>query len=276
MSDISEWASSASDNNVSAPDGFPEGMSPASVNNACREVMAAVRRQHEDAQWINLGDTPNKVDSDTFTISGDVTADYEPGRKVRLGGSSTAYGTIASSSYSAPNTTVNLTSTVVPTTLSTVSLGILSSSNNVLPATYAFLARRNTTNQSLGSNTATTVLFNDEVLDAGSNYDPATGIWTAPADGIYLFTAKIDLQNNASSSVDLTAVSFIFTIGGFTMGGYTSAPINAASNAFRVSASIVIPLSAGNTAKVQVFLGTITGGAFTANVGSFFSGVRVG
>lgn len=46
MSDISSWYPAAASNNVAAPDGWPEGMSPADVNNCAREMMAAVKRNY--------------------------------------------------------------------------------------------------------------------------------------------------------------------------------------------------------------------------------------
>lgn len=50
MSNVSQWSTSAASNNSAAPNGFPEGMAPSAVNDAAREVMAAVSRWHEDLQ----------------------------------------------------------------------------------------------------------------------------------------------------------------------------------------------------------------------------------
>ncbi len=44
MAKIDDWSETAASNNTAAPDGFPENMSPGSVNDAAREVMAQVRR----------------------------------------------------------------------------------------------------------------------------------------------------------------------------------------------------------------------------------------
>lgn len=44
MSDVSSWYPAAASNTAAAPDGWPEGMSPADVNNCAREMMAAVKR----------------------------------------------------------------------------------------------------------------------------------------------------------------------------------------------------------------------------------------
>jgi len=48
MTDVAEWDVAAANNNSAAPDGFPEGMAPSGVNDAAREVMAAVARLYAD------------------------------------------------------------------------------------------------------------------------------------------------------------------------------------------------------------------------------------
>ena len=40
---ISSWSSTAASNNSTPPDGWPEGMAAADVNNSAREMMAAVK-----------------------------------------------------------------------------------------------------------------------------------------------------------------------------------------------------------------------------------------
>lgn len=44
MSEVADWSAIAAENDSPSPNGFPEGMPPSGVNNACREVMAAVKR----------------------------------------------------------------------------------------------------------------------------------------------------------------------------------------------------------------------------------------
>lgn len=51
MSDVSTWTIAAAGNNSAPPDGFPEGMAPSALNDACREIMAAVARFY--AEGIN-------------------------------------------------------------------------------------------------------------------------------------------------------------------------------------------------------------------------------
>jgi hypothetical protein len=48
MAEINDWNIAAASNNASPPDGWPEGMSYANVNNSAREGMAVVARWHKD------------------------------------------------------------------------------------------------------------------------------------------------------------------------------------------------------------------------------------
>jgi len=59
-----------------------------------------------------IGFTATHVDADTFTVALDKTADFIAGRRVKAncGADGYKYGTVESSSYSSPNTTVNLVS----------------------------------------------------------------------------------------------------------------------------------------------------------------------
>lgn len=159
MSDISAWSTTAASNNAASPNGFPESMAPSGVNDSAREVMASVREWYEDAQWTNLGHTPTRVDDDTFTVATDLTAVYQVGRRLKLTGSATGYCTISASSYSAPNTTVDVTmdSGNIPGTLSAVYVSILSATNASLPLQVVTLTGTQTlTNKTLTSPTLTT------------------------------------------------------------------------------------------------------------------------
>lgn len=128
MSNISTWSTTAASNNASPPDGFPEGQTAGSLNNSGRELMAAMRRWYEDAQWIDYGDTPTFVNGASFRVAGDLTARYIASRRIR-GANSGAdiYGEILSSSYTNPNTTVTVTwdSGSLTASVSAVAVGIL-------------------------------------------------------------------------------------------------------------------------------------------------------
>lgn len=48
MSDIHTWSTTASNNNSTAPNGWPEGMAASSLNNCGREMMAAIAKWYKD------------------------------------------------------------------------------------------------------------------------------------------------------------------------------------------------------------------------------------
>lgn len=78
--------------------------------------------------------TATFVDSDSFTVSDDQTTIFHQGRRVRCDCDTDGYkyGTITSSSYSSPNTTVNLTagSDDLTSNLESVKYGIVGKNGN--------------------------------------------------------------------------------------------------------------------------------------------------
>lgn len=146
------------------------------------------------SEWINsLSATYGS--STTFTLSGDQTTEYHVGRRVRLIGSSTLYGTITISSYSAPNTTVtvSLDSGSIDVTLASTNTGINSATNeSVGPSsifrptvsgyvsgaiTYLHINGGNSGSFDVDANVTTDVF--ESVGPTGSS---ATNIWAAMDD----------------------------------------------------------------------------------------------
>ena len=192
---IENWSTTAADNDSAPPDGAPEGMAPSGVNDTMRQIMASVRAWFEDAQWINFGHVPTRIDNDTFTVPTDLTAIYHAGRRLKVTGSATGYCTIASSSFGAGATTVNVTmdSGNLPATLSTVYVSILSFSNDAAPrGLFALIAAANTftgTNTFNGSATSVT----------GSDFSVARS-----ASGSTVDARADNTSNTASSNARLT------------------------------------------------------------------------
>lgn len=146
MSKVSTWSTTAASNNSTPPDGAPEGWAPSKVNDTIREMMAQIRSYANDAQWFEYGDgdgsaTITYASATSFTIPTDVTAAWHAGRRVKATGSltGTIYGTIASSSYSAPDTTITMTwdSGSLSNESLTVWLGALSATNPAVPSSAA-------------------------------------------------------------------------------------------------------------------------------------------
>lgn len=124
---LSGYSTTPGDNNAAVPDGWPEGMLPSDVNNCARENMARTREWYEDAVWIDFGHTIVSATSSTIVVSGDQTGVYLAGRALRA--DATDYGYVASSTYSAPNTTINVTGFSVSGTPTQVEVSILSKSD---------------------------------------------------------------------------------------------------------------------------------------------------
>lgn len=57
MSNVSAWSQTAASNNSSPPNGWPEGMAPSAVNDAARELMAALAKWYAglDASLVTTG-----------------------------------------------------------------------------------------------------------------------------------------------------------------------------------------------------------------------------
>lgn len=201
--DITTWSTSAASNNSAAPDGFPEGMAPSAVNDAAREVMAAVRRQTEDAEWFNWGDTTTYASATSFTVAGDVTSRYHVNRRVRAVGTltGTIYGRITASSFSASTTvTVEWDSGSLQSETLTVSLATLSADNPSVD--YRAVS---------GLSSLGTAAFTDSTA-----YEPAL-----PAGSIVLTartTAATGYLMADGSAVSRTTYADLFTAIGTTYG----------------------------------------------------------
>src|SRR3990167_4575344 len=144
MSGIEKWSTTPGSNNDVAPDGFPEGMPPSGVNNSAREVMAAVKTWHLDAEWPVYGVNGHAngysisfVSTTVFKFASTDRRTIVPvGRRVKAGvGAGVIYGTITASTLSASDTqvTVSFDSGSLDSSLSYVALGIISPSNLSLP-----------------------------------------------------------------------------------------------------------------------------------------------
>jgi hypothetical protein len=137
MSLIRNWTNTEGGNGLLAlPYGWPEGMPASQVNNVGRQMMASIRSQWEDAEWFDWGDSVSRTGAATFKVLGaNVTSRYTVNRRIKCTDSSTLYGRITASSYSAPDTTVTvaLDSGSLTSSLSAVFLSILSPTNVSIP-----------------------------------------------------------------------------------------------------------------------------------------------
>lgn len=134
---------------------------------------------------------------------------------------------------------------------------------------YAFKSA-NTANVT-GNNTNAIVVYDTEVLDAGGNYNNATGIYTVPATGVYAFSASVGFSSLTATATRGNVIFFIN--GGTTQAGNTQLNVGVVrdtGNAASFSISCIVQLTVGDTFNVEV---NVTGvGANT--VGLVGNGVR--
>lgn len=134
MSKIGLWSTTASSNNSTPPDGWPEGQAPSTVNDCARELMAAVRVYAQNAEWFDHGMSPSFVNATTFTVPGNQATILHGGRKLQLYDSTTIVRTIATSSASSNTTVVLNAGTNITASLTSFAVGIISNSNSAIPA----------------------------------------------------------------------------------------------------------------------------------------------
>lgn len=92
--------------------------------------------------WIPVSETWTRTGNHTFTVAGDLTAKYRKGAKVRYkDGGAYEYGTVISSSYSSPNTTVTLATntdyTMAATTITDTYISYIENPEG-FPKTFSF------------------------------------------------------------------------------------------------------------------------------------------
>lgn len=108
MSLIRDWSTTPANNELTVPYGAPTNWYPSDVSKTVRQHMADHRTQWEDAEWFNWGHEATQASGTTFTVATNLTAIYQVGRRLKIADTTTLYGTITASSYSAPNTTVTM------------------------------------------------------------------------------------------------------------------------------------------------------------------------
>ena len=113
---VSAFSTVASDNGARLPSGTAiEGMSPSQINDSIRALMQCVREWYNEGEWIEYGSGDGVVSytrtgNNSLAIPANVVNEFHINRRVKIkdGAGSTLFGRVTASSYSSPNTNLNL------------------------------------------------------------------------------------------------------------------------------------------------------------------------
>lgn len=123
--------------------------------------------------------------------------------------------------------------------------------NTSQPITSAYLA--NAVLNVTGDNTAYTILFDSTLVNVGTAYNTATGIFTVPVTGRYLISVSIGVGNliagHISGIASITTTSVTFQTNAFNYFAMADVNGNMVS-----SFSKIIPLAATNTVKIVIIV----------------------
>lgn len=128
------------------------------------------------------------------------------------------------------------------------------------PAFYAF--KTVTASNVTGDGTNYVVVGFTERFDRGNNFDPVTGLFTAPVPGIYYFHASFSVQDLTAAH---TAGRFFIRVGA-TQREFSNSNVGAqesSTNDYTVSGGLLIDMNQGDTADMNL---TVSAGALVADV----------
>ena len=137
----------------------------------------------------------------------------------------------------------------------------------------SFLAYLSSTQSNVtGDGTNYTILFDTEVFDQASNYNPATGTFTAPVDGRYQFNVGVNLIATTATGMTLSVVTSNRTYRPVAM---KPSNVSSAGGDAAIPGAILADMDAGDTVTVVVQASgtTKTASVFgNATLVTYFSG----
>jgi hypothetical protein len=151
------------------------------------------------------------------------------------------------------------------------------------PSFFAYVPAQ--INNVTGNGTEYTVVFGTEISDVGGGYDVATGIFTAPEDGVYSFSAGVAIINaSTATSYKLGIINSARSV------SYVSVPskiFNTDSDSVWNEVPCTVQLTAGQTARVVIVCSGVgadtvdvagldgSGGLFAGAAQAFFCGGKI-
>lgn len=128
--------------------------------------------------------------------------------------------------------------------------------------------------QSLSNTTLTTVNFDTEVFDIGSNYNTTNKQFTAPVDGKYFFNTAIRSSSTHGSDDDLHIYKNSTAYATESQFNQVSGPeYVTVSNTMNISC--IMDMTAGDTAEVKAYTETGPWNISNGTATTFFEGYRL-
>src|SRR5574337_215275 len=191
-----------------------------------------------DAQWVAYGATATQTSATTFSVSGDQTAVFGVGRRLRSSNTGgTVYSTVQSSSYAAGTTSVVVTNDTgsLDGGFSSLAYGLVSYQDpSYLDPRSAVQAVLSAAQTGIGTG-QTAVVCDSKSLDVLTEY--ASGHFAPRYTGIYLIA--VDLNVTSSSTGTCTLIINV-------NGAIATSVVNASSGVLTpVSASAVANMLGG-------------------------------
>lgn len=120
------------------------------------------------------------------------------------------------------------------------------------PRLSSFLATKTATSSNVtGDNTSFVVVCNDEIVDVGSHYNSANGIYTAPYTGLYLASMNVLMREVAQANH--TDLELDLVVSGVSARTYQFVQtIIAADTDYVLSSCPLVYMTAGDTAQMVV------------------------
>lgn len=164
-------------------------------------------------EWL-AGSAPTYASVTSFTVAGNQTGTYVAGRRIKaLVTAGTVYSTVASSTYSAPNTTVNVTndSTDLDNGLSAHYYGLISGTPNSLPGTLV---------------TSASIIAQTYVYYTTGGGSGAYTLTPSPVIASYVagqeFDVKFHTTCGATPTINVSGVGAISLMKATSAGAYTA------------------------------------------------------